>query len=72
LNDLEISSVRTTPGFPSDTDLNATRHRRYYALRHIYAGSDSRSQRGREGEFEAMCGLLREVPSLGWWELMVA
>jgi hypothetical protein len=44
LNDLEISSVRTTPGFPSDTDLNATRHRRYYALRHIYAGSDSRSQ----------------------------
>ena len=43
LNDLEISSVRTTPGFPSDTDLNATRHRRYYALRHIYAGSDSRS-----------------------------
>lgn len=41
LNDLEISSVRTTPWFPSETALGATRHGRYYPFRHLYADSDS-------------------------------
>ena len=43
LNNLEISSVRTTPGSPSQAALKATRHGCYDLFRRLYAGPDSRS-----------------------------
>ena len=44
LNNLELSSVRTTPGPPSQAALKATRHGYYDLFRRLYAGPDSRSQ----------------------------
>jgi hypothetical protein len=44
LNNLEISSVRTTPGSPSAAALQAAKHGCYDPFRHLCAGSDSRSQ----------------------------
>ena len=43
LNNLEISSVRTTPGSPSAAALQAAKHGCYDPFRHLCAGSDSRS-----------------------------
>jgi hypothetical protein len=40
LNDLEISGVNNARG-PSAAALKATRHRRYYLFRRLYADSDS-------------------------------
>jgi len=44
LNNLEISSVRATPGSPSEAALKATRHGPYDLFLRLYAGPDSRSQ----------------------------
>src|SRR5579864_4571359 len=46
LNNLEISSVRTTPGSPSAAALRAAKHGCYDLFRHLCAGSHSRSQHG--------------------------
>jgi hypothetical protein len=51
LNNLEISSVRVTPGSPSEAALKATRHGCYHPFRRLCAGPARRSQvRPRMGE----------------------
>ena len=45
LNDLEISSVRTTPWFPLRDSPQRHPAWRYYPFRRLYAGSDSHPQR---------------------------
>jgi predicted Fe-S protein YdhL (DUF1289 family) len=48
LNNLEISSLRATPGSPSEPALKATRHGCYHPFRRLCAGPARRSQEAME------------------------
>jgi RNA-directed DNA polymerase len=56
LNNLEISSVRTTPGSPSAAALQAAKHGCYDPFRHLCAGSDSRSHHALATLIEVIAG----------------